>query len=124
MGEAFNRARRQSGFPTVISCQRQDPNVAQATTIDQGDKLCNVSTVDEVGPYPADLNGEPHWTDVTSRRSIGERTVYYFISEVPHFYREGARGAGGGALAILCVLGMCRPQGYVFTISVWEGCCF
>ena len=52
---------------------------------------------------------------------------------------------GGVALAILCVLGMCRPQGYVFhnfclgralfsaqrsgqgtffTISVWEGCCF
>ena len=51
----------------------------------------------------------------------------------------------GGALAILCVLGMCRPQGYVFhnfclgrvlftaqqsgngtffTVSVLEGCCF
>ena len=43
----------------------------------------------------------------------GNVTVYYFISEVPHFCWEGA-GWGGGALAILCVLGMCRPQGYVF----------
>ena len=44
----------------------------------------------------------------------GNVTVYYFISEVPQFYWEGARAGVGGALAILCVPGMCRPQGYVF----------
>ena len=35
-----------------------------------------------------------NWTDVTSRWSIGERTVYYLISEVPHFHGEGAGDSG------------------------------
>ena len=41
-----NRARRQSGFPTFISCQRQDANVLpKRRQSHQGDKLCDVSTV-------------------------------------------------------------------------------
>ena len=34
------------------------------------------------------------------------------------------RPGGGGALAILCVPRMCRPQGYVFHNFCLEGCCF
>ena len=42
----LNRVRRQSGFPTFISCQRQDANVLpKRRQSHQGDKLCDVSTV-------------------------------------------------------------------------------
>ena len=48
-----NRARRQSGFPTFISCQRQDANVLpKRRQSHQGDKLCDVSTVPLVARWP------------------------------------------------------------------------
>ena len=63
-----NRARRQSGFPTFISCQRQDANVLpKRRQSHQGDKLCDVSTVPLVARWPvflargSDADGEPHW---------------------------------------------------------------
>ena len=63
-----NRARRQSGFPTFISCQRQDANVLpERRQSHQGDKLCDVSTVPLVARWPvflarrSDADGEPHW---------------------------------------------------------------
>ena len=52
----------------------------------------------------------PTWRHAQVSENV---TVYYFISEVPHFYWEGAR-VGGGSLAIPCVLGRCGPQGCVF----------
>ena len=70
--EAVYRARRQSGFPTFISCQRQDPNVLpKRRQSHQGDKLCDVSTVPLVARWPvflargSDADGEPHY-DVVS----------------------------------------------------------
>ena len=63
-----NRARRQSGFPTFISCQRQDANVLpERRQSHQGDKLCDVSTVPLVARWPvflargSDADGEPHY---------------------------------------------------------------
>ena len=63
-----NRARRQSGFPTFISCQRQDVNVLpKRRQSHQGDKLCDVSTVPLVARWPvflargSDADGEPHY---------------------------------------------------------------
>ena len=63
-----NRARRQSGFPTFISCQRQDAHVLpKRRQSHQGDKLCNVSTVPLVARWPvflargSDADGEPHY---------------------------------------------------------------
>ena len=65
---AANRARRQSGFPTFISCQRQDANVLpKRRQSHQGDKLCDVSTVSLVARWPvflasgSDTDGEPHY---------------------------------------------------------------
>ena len=65
---AANRARRQSGFPTFISCQRQDPNVLpKRRQSHQSDKLCDVSTVPLVARWPvflargSDADGEPHY---------------------------------------------------------------
>ena len=62
-----NRARRQSGFPTFISCQRQDANVLpKRRQSHQGDKLCDVSTVPLAARWPvllaggSDADGEPH----------------------------------------------------------------
>ena len=62
-----NRVRRQSGFPTFISCQRQDPNVLpKRRQSHQGDKLCDVSEVPLVARWPvflvrgSDADGEPH----------------------------------------------------------------
>ena len=62
-----NRARRQSGFPTFIPCQRQDANVLpKRRQSHQGDKLCDVSTVPLVARRPvflargSDADGEPH----------------------------------------------------------------
>ena len=62
-----NRARRQSGFPTFISCQRQDVNVLpKRRQSHQGDKLCDVSTVALVARWPvflariSDADGERH----------------------------------------------------------------
>ena len=62
-----NRVRRQSGFPTFISCQRQDANVLpKRRQSHQGDKLCDVSTVPLVARWPvflargSDADGEPH----------------------------------------------------------------
>ena len=62
-----NRARRQSGFPTFIPCQRQDANVLpKRRQSHQGDKLCDVSTVPLVARGPvflargSDADGEPH----------------------------------------------------------------
>ena len=62
-----NRARRQSGFPTFISCQRQDANVLPKwRQSHQGDKLCDVSTVPLVARWPvflargSDVDSEPH----------------------------------------------------------------
>ena len=67
--QKYNRARRQSGFPTFISCQRQDANVLpKRRQSHQGDKLCDVSTVPLVARWPvflargSDADGEPHWT--------------------------------------------------------------
>ena len=64
---AANRARRQSGFPTFISCQRQDAHVLPKRRQSyQGDKLCDVSTVPLVARWPvflargSDADGEPH----------------------------------------------------------------
>ena len=49
----MNRARRQSGLPTFISCQRQDANVPpKRRQLHQGDKLCDVSTVPLVARWP------------------------------------------------------------------------
>ena len=63
----FNRVRRQSGFPTFISCQRQDPNLLpKRRQSHQGDKLCDVSTGPLVARWPvflargSDADGEPH----------------------------------------------------------------
>ena len=64
----YNRARRQSGFPTFIPCQCQDANVLpKQRQSHQGDKLCDVSTVPMVARWPAflargsDADGEPHF---------------------------------------------------------------
>ena len=64
-----NRTRRQSGFPTFISCQRQDPNVLpKRRQSHEGDKLSDVSTVPLVARWPvclargSDADGEPHST--------------------------------------------------------------
>ena len=64
---ARNRVRRQSRFPTFISCQRQDANVLpKRRQSHQGDKLCDVSTVPLVARWPvflacgSDVDGEPH----------------------------------------------------------------
>ena len=64
----LNRVRRQSGFPTFISCQRQDANVLpKRRQLHQGDKLCDVSTVPLVARWPvflargSDADGEPHY---------------------------------------------------------------
>ena len=76
---ADNRARRQSGFPTFISCQRQDAHVRvlpKRRQSHQGDKLCDVSTVPLVARWPiflargSDADGEPH-----SRE--GGSAIYY-----------------------------------------------
>ena len=63
----MNRVRRQSGFPTFISCQRQDANVLpEGRQSHQGNKLCDVSTVPLVARWPvflargSDADGEPH----------------------------------------------------------------
>ena len=65
-----NRARRQSGFPTFISCQRQDINVLpKRRQSHQGDKLCDVTTVPLVARWPvflaraSDADGEPQYSD-------------------------------------------------------------
>ena len=62
------RARRQSGFPTFIPCQRQDANVLpKRRQSHQGDKLCDVSTVPLVARWPvflargSDADGGPHY---------------------------------------------------------------
>ena len=62
-----NRVRRQSGFPTFISCQHQDANVLpKRRQSHQGDNLCDVSTVPLVARWPvflargSDADGEPH----------------------------------------------------------------
>ena len=62
-----NRACRQSGFPTFISCQRQDANVLpKRRQSHQGDKLCDISTVPLVARWPvflarrSDADSEPH----------------------------------------------------------------
>ena len=68
LGRAPNRARRQSGFPTFIPCQRQDAKVLpKRRQSHQGDKLCDVSTVPLVARWPvyflargSDADGEPH----------------------------------------------------------------
>ena len=59
--------RSQSGFPTFISCQRQDANVLpKRRQSHQGDKLYDVSTVPLVARWPvflargSDADGEPH----------------------------------------------------------------
>ena len=66
-----NRVRRQSGFPTFISCQRQDANVLpKRRQSHQGDKLCDVSTVPLVARWPvflaADLTRTANPTDTRS----------------------------------------------------------
>ena len=65
--DVMNRARRQSGFPTFISCQHQDANVLpKRRQWHQGDKICDVSTVPLVARWPvflargSDADGEPH----------------------------------------------------------------
>ena len=67
----YSRARRQSGFPTFISCQRQDANMLpKRRQSHQGDKLCDVSTVPLVARWPvflargSDTDGEPHTAPV------------------------------------------------------------
>ena len=61
------RARRQSRFPTFISCQPQDANVLpKRRQSHQGDKPCDISTVPLVARWPvflarwSDADGEPH----------------------------------------------------------------
>ena len=74
----YNRVRRQSGFPTFISCQRQDPNVLRKRRQShQGDKLCDVSTVPLVARWPvflargSDADGETHSLCPVSVASCG-----------------------------------------------------
>ena len=69
----YNRARRQSGFPTFISCQRQDAHVLpKRRQSHQGDKLYDVSTVPLVARGPvflargSDADGEPHSMHILS----------------------------------------------------------
>ena len=65
-----------------------------------------------------------NWTDVTSHGASGTLRFITSFLKFPIFTEKGP-GWGVGALAIyFCVLGMSRPQGYVFTIPIWEGCCF
>ena len=83
-----NRARRQSGFPTFISCQRQDVNVLpKRRQSHQGDKLCDVSTVPLVARWPvflargSDADGGPHFesnfTDLLRKRNW--QSVWYSL---------------------------------------------
>ena len=76
-----DRVRRQSGFPTVISCQRQDAHVLpKRRQSHQGDKLCDVSTVPLVARWPvllargSDADGEPHCSAVTVKT---EHEIYW-----------------------------------------------
>ena len=69
-----NRARRQRGFPTFISRQRQDANMLpKRRQSHQGDKLCDVSMVPLVARWPvflacgSDADGEPHCTPQQTR---------------------------------------------------------
>ena len=95
-----NRARRQSGFPTFISCQRHDVNVLpKRRQSHQGDKLCDVSTVPLVARWPvflargSDADGEPHCSAEAShdREPLYSISSYYFVlvaqysSEYYHF---------------------------------------
>ena len=82
----FNRARRQSGFSTFISCQRQDANVLpKRQQLHQGDKLCDVSTVPLVARWPvflargSDADGEPHW--VLSVEVVAGLCIYTYRSQ-------------------------------------------
>ena len=88
--QRFHRARRQSGFPTFIPCQRQDANVLpKRRQSHQGDKLCDVSTVPLVARWPvflargSDADGEPHCTELwlrdgSSRGGTSHRPVATF----------------------------------------------
>ena len=77
-----NRARRQSGFPTFISCQRQDANVLpKRRQSHQGDKLCDVSTVPLVAHWPvllargSDADGEPHYSNYVEAADFYEASL-------------------------------------------------
>ena len=76
----LNRARRQSGFPTFISCQCQDANVLpKQRQSHQGDKLCDVSTVPLVARWPVflahgcDADGEPHCLPVQTSEPLANQ---------------------------------------------------
>ena len=79
-----NRARRQSGFPTLISCQRQDANVLpKRRQSHQGDKLCDVSTVPLVARWPvflargSDADGEPHSLGQSAPNLCSDSQVFH-----------------------------------------------
>ena len=79
-----NRVCRQSGFPTFISCQRQDPKVLpKRRQSHQGDKLCDVSTVPLVARWPvflargSDADGEPHLTGTNYDQTCSVLTTGY-----------------------------------------------
>ena len=81
-----NTARRQSGFPTFISCQRQDANVLpERRQSHQGDKLCDVSTAPLVARWPvflargSDADGEPHWQQRFRAVIVSEFRSYSFL---------------------------------------------
>ena len=92
--EWLNRTRRQRGFPTFISCQRQDVNVLpKRRQSHQGDKLCDVSTVPLVARWPVFLargsrcelrigRGSESNRCYTVRKGLWERTTlgrrYFF----------------------------------------------
>ena len=72
-GRGGNRARRRSGFPTFISCQRQDAHVLpKRRQSHQGDKLCDVSTVPLVARWPVFFG---------PRISRGRRTPFRYPQE-------------------------------------------
>ena len=84
----WNRARRQSGFPTFIPCQRQNANVLpKRRQSHQGDKLCDVSTVPLVARGPvfsargSDADGEPHY-------SCSLELLFAFFLATTHSYKH------------------------------------
>ena len=88
-----NRVRRQSGFPTFISCQRQDAHVLpKRRQSHQGDKFCDVSTVPLVARWPvflargSDADGEPHWTACIDTRGSDAKCTFHPQGYNPHVY--------------------------------------
>ena len=93
LSNTTNRARRQSGFPTFIPCQRQDVNVLpKRRQSHQGDKLCDVSTVPLVARWPvflargSDADGEPHSSIIYCTVNCNSFGLFFYVYSVQfHF---------------------------------------